>query len=61
MVYNILKLKASFFFFNQINFWLGTTTREESVWTRMDFLSFFNPQPNSEQKKAKKSYGLGTI
>jgi hypothetical protein len=27
----------------------------------MDFLSFFNPQPNSEQKKAKKSYGLGTI
>ncbi len=59
MVYNILTLKASFFFFNQINFWLGTTTTEESVW--MDFLSFLTLNQNSEQKKAKKSYGLSTI
>jgi hypothetical protein len=57
MVSNILTLKAFFFFFNQINFWLGTTTREESVW--MDFLLTLNQ--NSEQKKAKKSYGSGTI
>jgi hypothetical protein len=59
MVYNILTLKDSFFFFNQINFWLATTTREESVW--MDFLSVLTLNQNSEQKKAKKSYGLGTI